>query len=551
MDHQQEAPAATSSTSASSSVECVAVVNIPAAVGDQTLPAPTEPSLKKEPAAAVAEALSTALDISSFHDGTDQLSSSSSMHAGSITPQQQLVKSKSGKLSTRTGLVLPRPGLRSRATLDRNGSSLLTIQRTSGFIMPSSSSLMTPTTQSSMQSPLFSKRTISLPVTHHLEISSSSNSCSPAAASFQWPAPSMITSQSGGKSTSILRSISMPLRRGSSGTGGTTVLVRPATDGSSTTTKKEDCLTTQTADREISEEQAVCRICMDDLTEEYGETLKMECSCRGEMALAHRECALKWFSIKGNRTCDVCGREVSNLPVTVVRLPNESTGSSRVTGQQPVSQDLGRLWQDVPVLVMISMLAYFCFLEQLLVGKLGSGAIVIALPFSCILGFLAAIVASNFVAKQLIWLYATCQFGLIISFAHLFYDLVHVEAVLAIVLASFAGFGIAMTSSALIIEYANWKRRAATTPIEQTDATLVHEEESQQEVAQVQTNVAFSAPTEDHPQLRLLPHDIENPPVNQVQHPVPIEHSLSSQNLSHSATSYSEGLGIHHAFQGH
>jgi hypothetical protein len=30
------------------------------------------------------------------------------------------------------------------------------------------------------------------------------------------------------------------------------------------------------------------------------------------------------------------------------------------------------------------------------VGRLGSGAIVIALPFACILGFLAAIVASNF-----------------------------------------------------------------------------------------------------------------------------------------------------------
>jgi hypothetical protein len=103
------------------------------------------------------------------------------------------------------------------------------------------------------------------------------------------------------------------------------------------------------ADQEISEEQAVCRICMDDLTEEYGETLKMECSCRGEMALAHRECALKWFSIKGNRTCDVCGREVSNLPVTVVRLPNESTGSSRVTGQQPVSQDLGYYIHSTPL----------------------------------------------------------------------------------------------------------------------------------------------------------------------------------------------------------
>lgn len=171
---------------------------------------------------------------------------------------------------------------------------------------------------------------------------------------------------------------------------------------------------------DISEEEAVCRICMVDLCE-GGETLKMECGCKGALALAHQECAIKWFSIKGNTSCEVCKKEVLNLPVTLLKVQSIRTRVFGGTRTQQDNVNIHRVWQEFPVLVIVSILAYFCFLEQLLVAKMGTSAISISLPFSCVLDLFSSMTSSTMVKRRYIWVYATVQFVMVVLFSHIFY----------------------------------------------------------------------------------------------------------------------------------
>ncbi|KAA8544036.1 hypothetical protein F0562_021787 [Nyssa sinensis] len=226
----------------------------------------------------------------------------------------------------------------------------------------------------------------------------------------------------------------------------------------SDTTPTGDVENNEADGEDIPEEEAVCRICLVELCE-GGETLKMECSCKGELALAHEECAIKWFSIKGNKTCDVCKQEVQNLPVTLLRIQsvrNRTFGANRVRHMEVNGY---RVWQEVPVLVIVGMLSYFCFLEQLLVGKMGTSAIAISLPFSCVLGLLASMTSSTMVKRRFVWVYASVQFALVVLFAHIFYSVVHLTAILSILLSTFAGLGVAMSGSSILVEFLRWRRR--------------------------------------------------------------------------------------------
>lgn len=171
--------------------------------------------------------------------------------------------------------------------------------------------------------------------------------------------------------------------------------------------------------------------------------LKLECCCKGELALAHRACAIKWFSIKGNGTCDVCSQEVLNLPVTLRRLPNPPADDPAIV-QSAVALEAGgagdpttaatttsssryssyRVWHGTPMLVVVRMLAYFCFLEQLLVGDHDTTALAISLPFACVLGLFSSLTTTKLVSRRYVWIYSAVQFLFIVLFTHL--NLLHI-----------------------------------------------------------------------------------------------------------------------------
>ncbi|KAH9737184.1 RING-CH-type domain-containing protein [Citrus sinensis] len=306
-------------------------------------------------------------------------------------------------------------------------------------------------------------------------------------------------------------------------------------------------IATEEAGEDIPEEEAVCRICLVELGE-GGDMFKLECSCKGELALAHKECAVKWFTIKGNKTCDVCKQDVQNLPVTLLKIHNPQTVIRRpqtIVQQREVaryrhvlwflkftywycapntvvastssrfllscSDQMGSMvWQDMPVLIMVSMLAYFCFLEQLLVSDLGARALAISLPFSCVLGLLSSMIASTMVSRSYIWAYASFQFAVVILFAHIFYSVVsklnklysmslciiplvvvfifsinlqlNVNPILAVLLSSFTGFGIAISTNSLIVEYLRWRMsRQMQSLHQQINGTVQHRWRQQEE----------------------------------------------------------------------
>ncbi|XP_059297552.1 uncharacterized protein LOC132050344 isoform X2 [Lycium ferocissimum] len=373
--------------------------------------------------------------------------------------------------------LLPRLSFKLRNTNTDTEKATLTDSDTSAMVLQEKVSISRSWSFTKLFTPRV-KRTSSLPVTpiDHSNPESASGSISRA-----------LTFGTKETQLRISRSLSLPVINKERSTRRVESFFRviPSTpqgkDGNSAfpTTPPAKVSDDEANGEDIPKEEAVCRICLVELCE-GGETLKMECSCKGELALAHQECAYKWFSVKGNRTCDICKQEVRNLPVTLRRIQSANVGSNSL---QHFEINGYRVSQELPILVIVSMLAYFCFLEQLLVGTMGTGAIAISVPFSCVLGLLSSLASSTMVNRRFVWVYASIQFVLVVFFAHMFYSLVHVQALLSVLLSTFAGLGVAMCGYSILVEFFRWKRRRQVLLVQQQQNSQPNQTETSSHIS--------------------------------------------------------------------
>ncbi|KAI4356552.1 hypothetical protein L6164_000569 [Bauhinia variegata] len=115
-----------------------------------------------------------------------------------------------------------------------------------------------------------------------------------------------------------------------------------------------------------------CRIChlgLESDSQECGVPIELGCSCKDDLAAAHKNCAEAWFKIKGNRTCEICHSVARNVYSTTEEVTENSgdsnnanaAASSFSTSAPASSTETRRFWHGHRFLNFLLACMVFAF----------------------------------------------------------------------------------------------------------------------------------------------------------------------------------------------
>ncbi|XP_061367910.1 uncharacterized protein LOC133310931 [Gastrolobium bilobum] len=112
-----------------------------------------------------------------------------------------------------------------------------------------------------------------------------------------------------------------------------------------------------------------CRIChlgLESDSQESGVPIELGCSCKDDLAAAHKNCAETWFKIKGNRTCEICHSVAQNVyggnedTTETLSDSNNATAAPAVSTPSP-SSETRRFWHGHRFLNFLLACMVFAF----------------------------------------------------------------------------------------------------------------------------------------------------------------------------------------------
>lgn len=148
--------------------------------------------------------------------------------------------------------------------------------------------------------------------------------------------------------------------------GSTEIKERRSSDSSSVSEVDLECGESELHLAKVERDCRICHLSLDATNPESGVPIELGCSCKDDLAAAHKHCAEAWFKIKGNKTCEICGSTACNVAganeAELAEQWNESTDVTPPTASAPAHQGEARnFWEGHRFLNFLLACMVFAF----------------------------------------------------------------------------------------------------------------------------------------------------------------------------------------------